>query len=322
MKNLQVCLDFYKNYGAPMIHQCFGEYEGRIAAGVVGEGSDCFGFDDYISADHDYGPGFCMWLTDEDYQNIGAELQESYEKLLNSFLAGQNDCGDVSGQNLFIDGRRGVFRITDFYKQLIGVELKGNLLSAQQWLAVSEDKLATAVNGQVYRDDLGTFTAIRNYLVDYYPDAVWKQRLAVELYHFSQNAQSNYARMMVRRDYVTSNICVQQAVKSTMALVYLLNRKYAPYYKWMRKGMDTLPVLPELGAILDAMAQVGCQSGAWEGKKYNPYEVNMADPLVKAFEMIASMILAEMNRQGIVEGDNPFLDIYSKQLLAENQICP
>lgn len=325
MKNLQQCKQFYLEYIAPMIHNKFADYESRIAIGLVGEGSDCFGYDDTISTDHDYGIGLCIWLTDEDYEQIGMSLKQAYEEVLTVYHQEKSSESNLS-VSLFIDDRRGVFRIGDFYQMLLSVRLPENVVSTgclpdSFWDAVSEDKLATAVNGEVYRDDLGVFTAVRNTLLAYYPEHIWKKRLAVELYHFSQNAQSNYARMMARQDYVTANLCVMQAVKSTMAIVYLLNRRYAPYYKWMRRGLNDLPILPELGRILDAMAQVGCQAGAWEGVNYSPYEINMADPFVKAFEVMAGQILSEMNRQKIVEGDNPFLDIYSKRLMAESAEC-
>ena len=316
MKNLQQCKKFYQTCMEPAIQNMFPDYESRIAVGVVGEGSDCFGFDDEISQDHDYGIGLCFWLTDEDYEKIAASLQKCYEEELVRYqqIRKQN----ASSVSLFIDGRRGVFRIGDFYSMLLGIPLsEGEELSDAIWDGISEDKFATAVNGEIYRDDMGVFTKMREALLSYYPERVWKKRLAVELYHFSQNAQSNYARMMARQDYVTAGICVMQAMKSTMAIVYLLNKKYAPYYKWMRRGMDALEILPELGQILDAMARVGCQAEAWEGVAYSPYALNMSDPLVKAFEIMAGMILSEMNRQGIVQGDDPFLDIYSKRLMGE-----
>ncbi len=82
MTNLELARKLYTEKGAPMIREKFPEYEGRIAAGFAGEGSDCFGFDDAISRDHDYGPGFCLWLTEGDYARIGDALNREYTALI------------------------------------------------------------------------------------------------------------------------------------------------------------------------------------------------------------------------------------------------
>ena len=85
-KGLELCESFYNEYGIPMIRTKFPAYEGMIAAGLVGEGSECFGFDDEVSRDHDFGPGFCLWLTDQVYDEIGEALQEEYDKLPDTYM--------------------------------------------------------------------------------------------------------------------------------------------------------------------------------------------------------------------------------------------
>lgn len=319
IKNMDRCRAFYEMYGAPMIHERFGEYEGRIAVGFAGEGSDCFGYDDYVSMDHDFGLGFVMWLTNEDYQAIGESLAESYREIVR-MVSGEED-----SVMLYADDRRGAMTIDDFYKGILGVDVsscglgEGKLagdISVRFWLTVSDDRLATATNGEIYRDDLGIFTGIRSQLLSYYPEKIRRLKLAEQLYHFSQNAQSNYARCMVRNAYVTANICVSQGMKSAMAICYLLGRRYAPYYKWMRRGMEELDVLGEVCGLLDKIAQTPCQKQAWEGKVHNPYSVNGDDIVVSAFEQIAALIAAELLSQGITDDENPFLDVHSKKIFA------
>lgn len=311
MNNISRCRSLYEMYGAAMIREKFPEYEGRIAVGFAGEGSDCFGYDDYISTDHDYGIGFVMWLTGKDYEAIGDKLQEAYRSLIRSIT------GEEDSIHLFVDDRRGAMRIGDFYSSILGYDVVKDGIGNAMWLSVSEDKLATATNGVIFRDDLGIFTQIRDALLAYYPDYIWRIKLAEQLYHFSQNVQSNYARMMARQDYVTANICVAQGLKSAMSIIYLLNRRYAPYYKWMRRGIEDLTILKESKELLDEIAVLGCRKQAWEDRRYNPYEINRDDPVVVAFEKLANCILQELNRQGIVKGDNPFLDIYSKEIFAD-----
>ena len=62
MKGLEISRAFYEEYGRPMLEKDFGKYIDKIAVGLVGHGSECFGFDDEISTDHDFEPGFCLFL--------------------------------------------------------------------------------------------------------------------------------------------------------------------------------------------------------------------------------------------------------------------
>lgn len=54
IKGLELSKQYYETYGKPMIAGQFPEYESRIAVGLVGQGSECFGYDDESSRDHDF----------------------------------------------------------------------------------------------------------------------------------------------------------------------------------------------------------------------------------------------------------------------------
>lgn len=318
--NLERCRRFYEQYGAPMIHEKFPEYEERIAVGMAGEGSDCFGYEDDISKDHDYGIGFCLWLTSDDYERIGISLNKEYEKLINKHAKEYKE----HAYNRFFDNRRGVATIGRFYENTLGVRLdentekRGGIKAAFDsgiWLTIAEDKLATATNGRVFRDDLGIFSSIRNELLMYYPDEIWRLRLARALHDFSQYAQSNYARMMARKDYVTSAMCVSKGIESVMEIAYLLNRTYAPYYKWMYHGLKDLCVLKGIIPLIDKLAVMKNQADAWDGNEYSPYDINHDDQIVCTFEQIAVLILEELRLQGLTSGNDTFMDIHSQAIM-------
>ena len=80
---------FWNDLGKPLLAGAYSAYQGRIAAGLVGYGSECFGFDDELSRDHDFAPRFCLWLTDEDYDAIGEQLQADYDALSRDFTVAE-----------------------------------------------------------------------------------------------------------------------------------------------------------------------------------------------------------------------------------------
>ena len=308
VSNIERSRTFYEEYGKKMIHEQFTEYEERIAAGFVGEGSDCFGFDDAVSMDHDYAPGFCMWLTDEDYAAIGESLQKAYDELIK-----QHGIGNMTGN--FLERRRGVSSVSAFYNRLLGQDISYEEPYTIDYTQVQEYQLAQAVNGEVFRDDLGVFSAIREHLAAYYPEKIWRVKLAQCLHDFSQYSQSNYPRMMTRKDYVTASMCIGKAIESIMDIMYLLNRRYAPYYKWKNKGLKKLDKLQEVIPILEQLVVLPCQSSAWETCVYTSETVNEKDEAVVLLEKAAELILREMNAQGIVDGTETFLELYTSQVL-------
>lgn len=85
VSGLKLARAFWTQMGKPMIAAKYPQHAGRIAAGLVGHGSECYGFDDTYSQDHDFGPRFCLWLTDEDYAAIGEQLEADYEALPRKF---------------------------------------------------------------------------------------------------------------------------------------------------------------------------------------------------------------------------------------------
>ena len=81
MKGQGLSRRFYEEYGRPMLREQFGAYEEQIAAGIVGEGSDCFGYDDEISRDHDFEAGFCLWIPERLEHELEFKLSRAYGKL-------------------------------------------------------------------------------------------------------------------------------------------------------------------------------------------------------------------------------------------------
>lgn len=288
---MELCEAFYEEFGKPMIHEQFPEYEQMIAVGLVGEGSECFGFDDQVSRDHDFGPGFCLWLTDSVYDEIGQALQSAYDKLPSTYM------GITRFTTLKAQKRVGVFRIGDFYESLIGI--KDMPTTQNQWLFLDDYRLATAVNGKVFRDDLGEFTRIRKGILAYYPEEVRIKKIAREAALMAQSGQYNYSRMFGRGEKVTAAIALSEFMKHTMAMVYLLNRTYAPFYKWMHKGMGRLTVLKEIQELLNALVELPTGD----------------ERIPQTIEVIVALIIAEMKKQGLTSGEDNYLDHHTDNIL-------
>ena len=295
---------FYENHVADLIRDKFREYESRIAVGIAGEGSDCFGYDDLISRDHDFGTGVCLWVPDEDMAKYGYMLSIAYNELADRF-----EDEYITDR---IRQRRGVQKIHDFYSNILNIDCDtdGCTLSERQWRNLDHTCLATATNGEVFRDDLGKFSAFRRMLLSYYPDRVWRTRIAEELHAFASSMQVNYARCMTRGDVVAAGICRSRGVESAMELFFLAERVYPPYYKWKYRALSELEKDGEFAGLVRELSQAPMRFETWKNIKYNPNRLNTADEAVVAAEKIARHIVVKLNKINMIHGEDPYLERY------------
>lgn len=283
-RGMELCREYYETYGRPMIAAKFPTYESKIAVGLVGEGSDCFGYDDVISRDHDWGPDFCMWVTEETYREIGEALQQAYEQLPTEFQ-GYRRTTSVQGK-----GRRGVMTIADFYGRL----LQTGDVKRINWQQVSDAALAAAVNGEVFRDEEGIFSGIRRELQQGYPENILYLKLAESAARFSQAGQYNYKRMCEREDCVTAQIMLTDAVREAMKLKHYLEGKYPPHDKWLRRSVEELPGGEYLSALLQQVFNNAL-----------------------SIEQIATILAKELYEKNYTSDIEPYLDAHTEELLCK-----
>jgi len=274
-----------------MLADRFSGYVDRIATGLVGDGSECFGFDDDISQDHDWGPGFCLWLTEPDYNAVGESLQAALDALPQTFAGRSGRKMSAFGQ-----GRTGVFEIGRFYRRFIGLSRPPETL--EEWRRIPEPYMAAATNGRIFSDPLGVFSAFREKLLAFYPEDIRLKMIASRCMVMAQSGQYNYPRCIKRREHVAAQRAEAQFIDASISMVFLLNRRYKPYYKWMHRAVRRLPVL---GAAIHRLTDelVTCQDRHHGAARYRQK--------THLIERICGRVIAVLKDKGLSPGDSDFL---------------
>ena len=153
MKGLELSEAYYNEYGRRMIENDFPHLAGFLAAGLCGSGSECFGYDDGVSRDHDFEPGFILFVPDEDV--VGRrdffELERAYSRLPLEFMGLERQKVAPAG-----GARRGVVRISDFLTAKTGLPRVPE--NFYEWFSVPEFSLAETVTAFESSFFSGTFS--------------------------------------------------------------------------------------------------------------------------------------------------------------------
>lgn len=292
MKGLELAERYYEEYGERMIDESFSHIKQYLAVGLVGSGSECFGYDDALSRDHDFEPGFCILLPDESLVSSRDEflLERAYSKLPDEFMGfKRNRLAPVGGR------RHGVIRIADFLKSKTSSET--GVIDKEGWFFISEQFLLEVTNGKLFCDNFGLMTKIRDRL-SYLPEDVRRKKLAGNLLLMAQSGQYNYPRCIKRQETGGAALAASEFVSAALKVIFLLNRAYIPYYKWSFRAMRELKILSHLESDLEYL--ISSDNGEESGRKKS-----------EMIEGISREIIKELEKQGLTGSPSPDLEAHA-----------
>ena len=233
MNGIERAEKWYDNILLPAIQEKFPELLGRIAFGIVGRGSECFGFDDDISLDHDCGTGVSLWLNDADEERFGFALMRFYNALHKQHFPVKSAASKLGYCE------HGVTRISDFYRRHLGFPRAPECW--QEWFYTPEYAFAEVVNGKVFRDDANEFSRIRDTIRRGFPADVQRKKIAGCAVMMAQSGQYNFDRCLKHGERAAAMMALTEFVRYGIMMIFLLNNTFMPYYKWMFRAARQLP---------------------------------------------------------------------------------
>lgn len=238
-RGLALAKDFFYQCALPLFNRQAPDLFHKTAFGLVGEGSECFGFDDDLSQDHDWGPAFCLWLPRDELAAQRPVLEALLSELPATFHAWPTRMRPEQRM-----GRLGPLGIEDFYSRFLGTPHLPT--HWQEWRAIPEHFLAVATNGEVFQDTSGLFTSLRARLLQFYPEDIRRKKIAARCVGMAQAGQYNVLRSLKRKEAVPAMLAAARFAEQALSMVFLLNKKYMPFYKWADRSVQTLPILGPL----------------------------------------------------------------------------
>lgn len=289
MKGLELSEKFYYEYGKKMIKENFAEIEKYLAVGLAGSGSECFGYDDEFSQDHDFEPGFCIFIPDESIIDSRTEfqLERAYAKLPKEFMGYKRSPLNPVGGN-----RHGVIRINKFFEAKTG-DANADIPTVG-WFCIAEQFPLEATNGKIFCDNYGLMTQLREKIA-YMPEDVRLKKLAGNILLMAQSGQYNYGRCIKRGETAAAQLAAAEFVNTALKVIFLLNKKYMPYYKWTFRALRELERLNGLYDDLEYLISSGNNEKEAEEKQ-------------TIIESVSAQVIAELSAQKLTRVDSPELE--------------
>ena len=287
MQGIELAQQWYENILLPEVEKELPESLTTFAAGIAGRGSECFGFDDDISRDHDFHPQVTLWMTPEDEQQYGFKLMRIYLK-----TAGKT--ASTAAESRLGENERGVVLIDDFLLHHLGYAHAPE--TWQQWLYTPEYAFAETVNGRVFTDAPGVFSRIRENIRHGIPEDVRLKKISAYAVMMAQCGQYNYSRCLKHGEPAAAAVAMSEFIRYTAMLVHQLNFVFTPYYKWMFRSMRELPLLGELAGEINKLPD--------------------AADKVSIIENICFQVAQELKAEGLSNSSSDYLESHAFDVMS------
>ena len=291
---LELARDFYREAIRPILDS---ELPGLAhSAALIGYGSDVLGYDSARSSDHNWGPRGYVFLAEADGDRA-SEIQKALRENLPATFRGYSanfsppDPLDNDTQRMAPgrDGNVNSLVVVCTLEELLARTL-GRRRSAcpdlLDWLTFPEQALLELTAGEVFHDGLRAVGPMRERFA-YFPDDVWLHRLSCQWQRIAQE-EGFVGRCAEDGDELGSRVLAGRIVRDMMRLAFLMERRYAPYSKWLGTACANLDCGPRLVPLLE---------GALAADTYPPRE----EALARAGTELAKM----HNALGVTEPLDP-----------------
>jgi len=233
MKGLDLHREFFEECGKPLLMKAFPEEFPKIAVASVGFGSDRLGADDEFSRDHCWEPGFQIFsdrLSRDKLKEIESHLFENLPWEFRGFK--RSDC--CGAPNTIR-----AWTVDEFFSSMTSFSVPP--AQDRQWLLIADEALCHVTNGEVFHDPTGDFTKRRE-AFGYYPDNVWRFKLAGRAMRISTQRYW-IERCLAHGEALAADLMLYEGVREVLHFLCLVNKRYAPYDRWLPWMVRRLPIL-------------------------------------------------------------------------------
>ena len=254
MPGLQLARAFYHEALHPILAAHFPSLP--HSAALLGSGSEVLGYDDAVSTDHNWGPRLQLFLSARDHAAHAAAISSRLRLDLPHRFRGYptnfsppSQAPDDQGTQLMqpttfgeINHRVDICTIDRFMRGQLGVARAQDMAPAD-WLSIPQQRLLGFTAGAVFHDALALDAARARFA--YYPRDIWLYLLACGWMRISQD-EHLAPRAGAVGDDLGAAVIAGRIVRSIMLLGFLMERRYAPYPKWLGSAFARLDCAADL----------------------------------------------------------------------------